>query len=313
MQDLTRRPSFWHKPPEILLFGFLSAIFGILLVIAGFAVGAIASQYEGGSLWPFVALMGLTISVAGVGFVLGKSWGYIGSVLAYSIAYAAAILQAFQKSFVSGIILDPIVLCFLIIPRVRSYFFQHRPVNTGLLSQIGPSPITSTDTDVNVIPRDSRPTSGEHKTRIIKSLVKPSNMLTLVLMIGILLVTPAVATVVHTVYVTETSLNIVYPTSASTQQNFFPWFGFSPKTISGPVTTWGGGRFGVTFELDNLGLFESHTIDSIRPVTPGFTMIFSGLSGPLTLSDLQGVTFHLILEGPDHDYSGPLILEMQTT
>ena len=308
MQDITRRPSFWHKPPEILLFGFLSATFGILLVIAGFAVGAVASQYEGGNLWPFVALMGLTIFVAGVGFALGKSWGYIGSVLAYSMAYATAILQAFQKSFVSGVIFDPIVLSFLIIPRVRSYFFQHRPADPGLLSPIG----SSIDTD-KVIDQNPPPRSGVHEMRVLKCLTKPSNMLTLVLIIGILLVTPAVATVVHTVYVTETSLNIVYPNSASAQQNFFPWFGFSPKTISGPVTTWGGGRFGVTFELDNLGLFESHTIDSIRPVTPGFTMIFSGLSGPLTLSDLQGVTFHLILEGPDHDYSGPLILEMQTT
>ena len=313
MQDLTRGPSFWHKPPEILLFGFLSAIFGILLVIAGFAVGAIASQYEGGNLWPFVALMGVIISVAGIGFALGKPWGYIGSVLAYSIAYTAAIAQAFQKSFVSGVIFDPIVLTFLIIPRVRSYFFQHRPVDSGLWSQTGSSPITSSDADINTIPQAAQPTFGEQKTRLLKSLTKPSNILTLVVMIGILLVTPAVATAVHTVSVTGVSLNIVYPASASTQQNFFPWFGFSPKTISGPVTTWGGGKFGVTFDLYNLGLFQSHTIDSMRPVTPGFTMIYSGLSGPLTLSDLEGVTFHLIIQGPDYDYSGPLVLELQTT
>lgn len=313
MQDFTRGLSLWHKTPEILIFGFLSAIFGILLVIAGFAVGAVASRYYGGNLWPFVALLGSIISITGFGFALGKSWGYIGSVLAYSIAYSWAIVQAFQKSFVSGMILDPIVLTFLIIPQVRSYFFQPRPINSGLLSQIGSPPTTSIDTDINVIAQHSQPTLREQKTRLLKSLNKPSNILTLVLMIGILLITPGVATAVHTVYVTGVSLNIVYPTSASTQQNFFPWFGFSPKTISGPVTTWGGGRFAVTFDLYNLGLFQSHTINSLRPVTPGFTMIFSGLSGPLTLSDLEGVTFHLIIQGPDRDYSGPLVLEIQTT
>jgi len=305
-QPLKRR-SFWQKPIEILLFGAFSIVFGLLLAIVAVAVGSESSQFYNGNLWPLVFWVGLGMIVSGLGFLAAKSWGYVFSVLVFSLAYVASIIQAFQRDFVWGIFLDPVVLSFLLIPRIRSYFFKSQPqANVSLPLQSGVS--TETGISRNV---QSSPASQAKKGTLVRALHKPSNILTVILIIGIFSIIPVVAAQVHTVSVTEVSLNILYPPGSNPSNITSIWFGFSPKTVSTSMFTWGLGRMAVSFSLDNLGLFQQHTVDWISVTTPGFTLYSTGL--PITVPDLASVTFHLILQAPDYDYSGPVVLNLHTT
>ncbi len=292
--EITRR-SFWHKPPEILAFGFLSIIFGILLAIAGVVVGNTPGLNGPGlNLWPLVAWAGVGIAISGVGFAMGRLWGYVGSLLLFTIAYATSILQAFQREFVWGIFLDPIVLILLLVPRVRSYFF----------SQTQPDISFQPDTIVTMFPQ--APIAKQSvRNRIQLIITKPSNMLTGIIMLILILIVPVVAVSVHTVSVTMVRLDIVYPES-----NDF-WFGFSPRTVTGPMFTWGNGKMSLSFSLTNLGLFSEHSIDSLTLLTPGFTLYSTGI--PVKLSDMATITFHMVLQAPDQDYNGPVVLEMHTS
>ena len=299
--------SFWQKPIEILLFGGFSIVFGLLLAFAALALAPQASAFENGNLWPLVALAGVGMVVSGIGFMAGKSWGYVFSVIIYLLAYITSIVQAFERLFVWGIFLDPIVLTFLIIPRIRSYFFkpQPQPIVTlsheasGIVTVIGENAQTS-------------PVSPPKKTKILQALRKPSSILTMILIFGLFAVLPAVAASVHTVSVTDVALNILYPPGSSDSNIASIWFGYSPRTVSGSMFTWGGGRMTLAFSLSNLGLFQQHTIDWFSVSTPGFTLDPT-IGVPITVPDLATVNFHMVLQAPDYDFSGQVVLEMHTT
>lgn len=293
--------SFWHKPIENLLFGAFSVIFGLLLAIAALALAPNASQFENGNLWPLVAWAGLGMIVSGIGFMAGKSWGYVLSIIVFSLAYLASILQAYEREFVWGIFLDPIVLSFLIIPRIRSYFFRPQVTSTFPLESSG----------IEAIISERAQTSPARKTKIIQALLKPSNVLTIILILGIYALVPVVAVSVHTVSVSQVTLNILYPPGSSDTNITSVWFGFSPRTVSESMFTWGGGKMALTFSLSNLGLFQQHTIDWFAVDTPGFSLD-PPLGVPVTVPDLATVNFHMILQAPDYDFSGPVVLEMHT-
>ncbi len=300
--EVARGPSFWHKPVEILLFGAFSIIFGLLEVIAATAVGSNGAS----NLWPFVAWAGVGMVVCGVGFIVGRQWGYAGSVLIFLLAYLASIIQAFQREFVWGIFFDPVVLIFLLIPRVRSYFVQAESQPAKVVSSQGGIPTGSSGfTSVETSPMAPTP------TKKITRATKPSNVLTIIAMLGIITPVPLVAATVHTVTVTEVTLNILYPPGSTDNNITSIWFGFSTRTVSGPMFTWGAGKMGLSFSLTNLGLFQQHTVDSIRVTTPGFILDYVGL--PFTVPDLAAVTFHMVLQAPDYDYNGPVVLDMNTT
>lgn len=292
LPELTRR-SFWEKPPEILVFGFLSIIFGILLAIAGVVIGSEPTfNAVGANTWPFVAWAGVGIAVSGIGFVMGKRWGYVGSFLLYAATYFTSILQAFQRDFVWGIFLDLLILIFLLVPRVRSFFFS--PAQSEGFSQ----PVTT-------IP-ESLVAMQSLASRVSRILSKPSNVVTGIVMLGLILIVPVVAVSVHTVSVTEVRLNIIYP--ANSDLNL--WFGFSQQTVGRNMFTWGNGKMALSFSLTNLGLFRQHSIDSFTLLTPGFTLYSTGT--PVTLPDMATITFHMVLQAPDYDYNGQVLLEMHT-
>lgn len=119
---------------------------------------------------------------------------------------------------------------------------------------------------------------------------------------------PVVASSVHTVSVSQVRLDVLYPPGSNST---FPWFGPSTQTISAGGFMWGLGKIAISFTLDNLGLFQQHTVDWISVATPGFTLYSSGT--PITVPDLASVTFHLILQAPDYDFSGSVILELHTS
>ena len=300
-----RAQSFWHKPIEILLFGAFSLIFGLLLAIAGAVIGSQASQSSNGGVSALVVLAGVGMLVSGVGFMAGKPWGFVSSIIVFSIAYVASIVQAFQRLYAWGIFLDPIVLSFLVLPRVRSYFLKSQ----ALAEVISQESTGSIDTILGQ--QSAKSQSPARKNSFVQELRKPSNILTLILIIAIFTPVPVVAASVHAVSVTQVTLNILYPPGSSETNITSIWFGFSPKTISAGYFTWGTGRMGLQFSLTNLGLFEQHTVDWIRVVTPGFTLYSVGL--PVTVPDLAVVQFHLVLQSPDYDFYGPLVLELHTT
>ncbi len=304
IQPLKRR-SFWQKPIEILLFGGFSIVFGLLLAASALAVGS-QSQLYNSNLWPLVFWAGFGMSVSGIGFMASKSWGYVSSIIIFALAYVTSIIQAFQHDFVWGIFLDPVVLSFLIIPRIRSYFFRPQPQLISTLHEFGGS--TETVASRNSGTSQDSPID---KAKIVQELRKPSNILTIILIIGIIAIVPIVTSQVHAVSVTDVTVNILYPAGSNDSNITSIWFGFSPKTVSGSMLTWGGGKMLVEFTLDNLGLFQQHTVDWISVATPGFTLYSTGL--PITVPDLASVTFHLILQAPDYDYSGPVVLNLHTT
>lgn len=303
----TKGSSFWHKPIEILLFGGFSIIFGLLLAFAALALAPQASNFENGNVWPFVALTGVGMVVSGIGFVAGKSWGYVFSIIIYLLAYLTSIIQAFERLFVWGIFLDPIVLAFLVIPRIRSYFFKPQPRLTVALplEPSGRGPVISENAQ-------NSPVSHSSKTKTLQALRKPSNILTVIVIFGLFAILPVVAASVHTVSVSDVTLNILYPPGSSESNITSIWFGFSPRTISGSMFTWGGGRMAIAFSLSNFGLFQQHTIDWFSVSTPGFTLE-SPIGVPLTVPDLATVNFRMILQAPDYDFSGQVVMEMHTT
>lgn len=298
----TKGSSFWKKPIEILLFGIFTIIFGLLLAVAGADLGSQASQYYNGNLWPFVFWIGIGIFLSGIGIIAGNRIGYVFSIVMFSIAYLTAIIQAFQRDFVWGIFLDPIVLSFLILPRIRTYFFKLQPTKSiGFESDSSPDAVVGQTGEATHV-------SPTKKRAVIEQLVKPSNLLTLVLVIGMFSIIPVVASSVHTVSVSQVRLDVLYPPGSNST---FPWFGPSTQTISAGGFMWGLGKIAISFTLDNLGLFQQHTVDWISVATPGFTLYSSGT--PITVPDLASVTFHLILQAPDYDFSGSVILELHTS
>lgn len=295
--------SFWHKPIEIILFGIFTIIFGLLLAAAGADLGSQASHYYNGNLWPLVFWVGIGIFLSGIGIIAGNRIGYISSIVMFSIAYLTAIIQAFQRDFVWGIFLDPIVLSFLILPRIRTYFFKLKPTASS-----GFEPDNSAGAVVTQTGEAPSQVSAPKKDTAIKQLLKASNILTLVLILGMFSIIPVIASSVHTVSVSEVRLDVLYPPGSNST---FPWFGPSTQTISAGGFMWGLGKIAISFTLDNLGLFQQHTVDWISIATPGFTLYSSGT--PITVPDLASVTFHLILQAPDYDFSGPVILELHTS
>ena len=243
--------------------------------------------------------------VFGVGFITGRQWGYSGSIFIFSLAYLASIIQAFQRAFVWGIFLEPVVLIFLLVPRVRLYFARAESQPRQVVSRQGGIP-TETEGFTSV---ETSPTASASRRKNSRA-TKPSDVLTIIAMLGIIIPLPLVASAVHTVSVTGVTLNILYP-GGSDNNITSRWFGFSPQTVSGPMFTWGAGKMGLSFTLTNLGLFQQHTVNSLRVATPGFTLEYAGL--PITVPDLAAVTLHTVLQAPDYDYNGPVLLEMNTT
>jgi hypothetical protein len=72
---------------------------------------------------------------------------------------------------------------------------------------------------------------------------------------------------------------------------------------------WGGGQMGFRFSLTNLGLFQTHSINSISLKSSGFALYAP--STPISLPDLAAVDLCMQLQAPD--YYGLVILEIQTS
>lgn len=270
-----------------------SIILGALLTFASLAVGGNTDLAQASSLWPLVALTGIGYVICGVGFLQGKWWAWIASVLVYGGSLAAGVIQAFMHLFVWGIFLDPIVLVYLLIPQVRGRFSRPSP----------PGQIQSRITVLQGLP-PAFP-SSKRSLRWTKGTV-----LTLIVMLATVSVVPATVFFVHAVSVTQVNLNIVY-TTAPPGNPPFPWFGDSPRSISGPMFTWGAGRMAFRFSLTNLGLFKTHSIDSITMETPGFFLYAPG--PPISIPDMALVTLSVQLQAPDYNYNGPVTIQIQTS
>jgi hypothetical protein len=282
------------RPIWILLFGLFSIIFGLVLTVAAL-VGLGLPEFAQHTIdLALVAVAGSGCVVCGIGFVLGTRWGWPASLLVYGLLFISAVVEALNRQFVWGIFLDPVILVYLLIPQVRTYFLKPRSSLSVTLVESIPSMASIPLSDT--VPK----AKWSWRTR--------SNVLTVVAMLSILMVVPVVAYSVHTVSVTTVTLDIVYN---GTSTNTFPWFGPSGLTVGSSMFTWGNGLLEFRMHLDNLGLFQAHTIDSFALETTGFVLLY-GLSTPLTLQDLQGVTFTVELQAPDYNFNGPVFLQIQT-
>jgi hypothetical protein len=281
------------RPVYIVLFGLFSIIFGAVLTFATLALASTADLTQTSPLWPLVALTSIGYVACGLGFFQGKSWAWTASVLLYGASFAGSVAQAFLRLFVWGIFIEPVVLVYLLIPRVRAYFF-HSPELAPATRE------TEIPLSLDSQPMASRSRTSPHTGR------RTSTILTGLLMLAIASVVPAVAVSVHSVSVTGVTLNIVYAGNST-----LPWFGYSPQTVSGAMFTWGRGQMGFRFSLTNLGLFQSHSINSISIKTQGFALYAP--STPISVPDLALVNLSMRLQAPDYNYNGPVNIEVQTS
>lgn len=281
------------RPILILLFGLFSTIFGLVLAGAGLIGLGLPEFAQSARVLSLVILAGLGYILCGIGFFLGARWAWPTSFLVYGLLFISAVLQALNRQFVWGIFVEPAVLVYLLIPQVRTYFFKPRS--------------SSVITHLETTPSEGPNPQFDSGLRFKRSWRTLGNAVTVVAMICILAVVPVVAYSVHTVSVTTVTLDIVY----SGNTNSFPWFGDSGMTVGHSMFTWGRGVLEFSMHLDNIGLFETHTVDSFSIETTGFGLL-SGLSTPLTLQWGQGVTFTVQLQAPDYNFNGPVVLQIQT-
>ena len=284
------------RPVEVILLGLFSVVLGALLTFASLALAAITNMDQAYALWPLVAFTGLGYVVCGVGLLQGKRWAWPASLLVYAGSLVGSILQAALHLFTWGIFFEPLILVCLVLPQVRGFFRKPRQ---------SPSTPASPEASISL---PLTPAIPGHPT--VPSAQLNGRKVTIayaLLMLAAVIMVPAVAAVtVHTVSITSVTLNIVYPGNPQIQ-----WFGFSPKTVGGSMFTWGQGRLSFRFSLSNLGLFQTHTIDSLSLETPGFTLNSPGL--PVSLPDFATVTLSVQLQAPDYNYYGPVTLQMQTS
>ncbi len=283
-----RRPA---KPVHVVLFGLFSIVFGGVGTFAVLALAAITNVTQADPWYPLVALTSIGWVICGIGYFQGKRWAWAGSFLVYGGALAASVGEAFLRILVWGIFIEPIILVYLLVPSVRTYFFRSPGLALGAAeTEITPS-------------IGSQPLAGRERNRLhIGSLA--NKILTGVLMLAIVSVVPAVALSVHTVSVTGVTLNI-YPGNPDN-----PWFG-SRRTVNTSMFTWGHGLMGFSFSLVNYDLWQGHFIDSISLKTQGFVLYSPSL--PLSVPALGGVALSMRLQAPDYDYYGPITIEIQTS
>jgi NADH:ubiquinone oxidoreductase subunit 6 (subunit J) len=286
--DSQRRPA---KPVHVTLFGVFSIIFGAVVTFAVLALAAITNVTQADPLYPLFAFTSIGFFVSGIGFLQGKRWGWVGSILVYGGAFGASVAEAFLRILVTGIFIEPIILVYLLVPSVRAYFFRSPELALG-----------ATQKEIN--PLDgSRPIAGPERNRLHIGN-RANEILTGSLMLVIISVVPAVAVSVHTVSVTGITLNI-YPGNPDN-----PWFG-SSRTLSGSVFTWGHGQTGFRFSLVNYDLWQAHSIDSISLKTQGFVLYAPPT--PISVPALGGVALSMRLQAPDYNYYGPVTMEIQTS
>ena len=266
-------------------------IFGAVVTFAVLALAAITSVTQADPLYPLVALTSIGFVVCGIGFLQGKRWGWVGSILVYGGAFAASVAEAFLRILAWGIFIEPIILVYLLVPSVRAYFFRSPGLALGAAEKVT-SPLDG-----------SRPAGPERNRLHIAN--RANKILTGILMLVIVSIVPAVALSVHTVSVTGVTLNIVYPGNPDN-----PWFGDS-RIVSGAMFTWGNGQMGFRFSLSNFALFDAHSIDSISLKTQGFVLYAP--PAPISVPALGGVALSMRLQAPDYNYDGPVTIEIQTS
>jgi len=282
------------KPVHITLFGIFSIIFGAVVAFAVLALAAITNITQTHPWYPLVALTSIGFVVCGIGFLQGRRWGWVGSILVYGGAFAASVAEAFIHILVGGIFIEPIVLVYLLVPSVRAYCFG----SPRLAVEAAESKFNSLD--------GSRPVAGPEKNRLhIGS--RANKILTGGLMLMIIFVVPAVAVSVHTVSVTAVTLNIVYPGGGTPNNS---WLGDS-RTVSGSMFTWGQGQMGFRFSLVNYDLWQAHSVDSISLETQGFVLYAPPT--PISIPALGGVALSIRLQAPDFNYYGPVTIEIRTS
>jgi hypothetical protein len=284
-----------HRSPTpiyVTIFGLFSIGFGALIIFAVFALASLNALVLTSPIWFFTPLSSIGFVLCGIGFLQEKLWAWIGAFLLYGLAFVASIVQAFFRVFVWGIFLEPIILIYLLVPSVRTYFlypslFLMTPGTETSLAEGSPSN-----------PRVARAVAHVDS--------RETKVLTVVIMLAIASAVPAVAASVHAVSVTGVTLSIIYPANVT-----LPWFGGPSESVSGSLFAWGGGQMGFRFSLTNLGLFQTHSINSISVQTSGFALYAP--STPISLPDLVTVRLSMQIQAPDYDYYGPLIIEIQTS
>ena len=177
------------------------------------------------------------------------------------------------------------------------------PQVQGFFTQPFAEPPSLVETETN-LPEPAQPTSHPPNTGPLLS--RTSIFTGAIILCMIIAVPGGLAASVHLVSVTSVTLNIAYSGNASIQ-----WFDFSPRDVSGPLFALGNGKMQFRFSLSNLGLFESHTINSLSMVTPGFVLYSPGL--PVSIPDLATVTLSVQLQAPDQNYYGPVTIQIQTS
>jgi len=279
-------------PVYVTIFGLFSVVFGALIIFAMLALASLNALVLTSPFWIVTPLSSIGFVICGIGFLQRKLWAWRGAFLLYGFAFAGSIVQAFFRVFVWGIFLEPIILIYLLVPNVRKYFFR-------------PSHLLTTPEPEALLPADSVSSPGVART-VAHVDSRETKVLTVVLMLAIASAVPAVAASVHAVSVTGVTLSIIYPANTT-----LPWFSGPSESVSGPLFAWGGGQMGFRLSLTNLGLFQTHSIDSISLKTTGFALYAP--STPISVPDLAAVTLSMQLQAPNYDYYGPVILEIQTS
>lgn len=281
------------KPVGIILFGLFSILAGAALTIATLILAVVTDLTRESPLWPLVALVGAVYVICGIGSIQLRSWAWKLSVLIYGGSLAAAVVQSYFRQFAWGIFIEPIILAYLLLPQVRAQFVKASTSSLGMMQpETGRPPVLS----IARIPAGNWIKINRRWTTIINALA----------IIAILSVVPIVILFVHGVFVSEVIADIAYAGNPS-----FPWFGFSPKAVSGVMFAWGNGRLGVRFSLTNLGLFQTHSINSISVETAGF--VLSAPSMPISIPDGALVTLSIQLQTPDYNYYGPVMIQINTS
>lgn len=281
------------KPVGIILFGLYTAIFGAALTIATLILAAVTNLTIESRLWPLVAFAGILYVICGIGSIQLHPWAWKLSVLTYGGSLSATVVQAYFRQFAWGIFVEPIILAYLLLPQVRAYFVKASTSSLGIMQpETGRPPVLS----IARIPARNWIKINRRWTTIINALA----------IIAILSVVPIVILFVHGVFVSEVIADIAYAGNPS-----FPWFGFSPKAVSGVMFAWGNGRLGVRFSLTNLGLFQTHSINSISVETPGFVLYAPSM--PISVPDGALVTLSMLLQTPDYNYYGPIMIQINTS
>lgn len=73
----------------------------------------------------------------------------------------------------------------------------------------------------------------------------------------------------------------------------------------------GNGLLAFRFSLTNLGLFQTHSINSISIETAGFVLYTP--STPISIPDGALVTLSIQLRTPDYDFNGPITIKIDTS